>query len=124
MDKKTPNTTYRQLVHMVYGQLFSIQHMDKLSICCTKKVFAHTTYGQVVNMFYGKKIYVHTTYRQLVHMFYGQKVFVHITYVQVVYICHIDKDMSYNKEQVHNESIDMTYLRKRCINIAPTGHDI
>ena len=70
--------------------------------------------------------------RQLVHMLYGQNVFVHIIYVQVVYIlygevvylCHIDKYMSDDTEQVHNEYIDMTYLRKRHINIAPTGHNI
>ena len=26
-------------------------------------------------------------------------------------------------EQVNNESIDMTYLRKRYTNISPIGHD-
>ena len=44
--------------------------------------------------------------------------------VQVVYICHIDKDISDDTEQVHNESIDMTYLRKKYMNIAPTGHNL
>ena len=71
-------------------------------------------------MLYGRKIYVRTTYRQIFHMLYGQKVFVHTTYGQlfyilygqVVYICHIDKDMSDDTEQVYNESIDMTCLRK------------
>ena len=45
-------------------------------------------------------------------------------YGQVVYICHIDKDISDYIEQAHNESIDMTYLRKIYIDIAPTGHNI
>ena len=31
--------------------------------------------------------------------------------------------MSDDTEQVHNESIDVTYLRKRYMNIAPTGHN-
>ena len=39
-------------------------------------------------------------------------------------ICHIDKDMSDDTEKVHNESIDMTFLRKRYTDIAPTGHNI
>ena len=34
------------------------------------------------------------------------------------------KDMSDDTEQVHNESIDMNYLIKRYMNIAPTGHNI
>ena len=45
-------------------------------------------------------------------------------YGKVVYICQIDKDMSYDTEQVHNESIDMTYLRKIYMNIAPIGKNI
>ena len=45
-------------------------------------------------------------------------------YAKVVYICHIEKDMSDDTEQVHNESIDMNYLQKICINIEPTGHNI
>ena len=49
---------------------------------------------------------------------------VYMFYVQVVYICHIDKDMSDDTEKVHNESIDMTFLRKRYTDIAPTGHNI
>ena len=32
--------------------------------------------------------------------------------------------MSDDTEQVHIESIDMTYLRKRYMNIAPTGHNL
>ena len=32
--------------------------------------------------------------------------------------------MSDDTEQVHNESIDMNYLIKRYMNIAPTGHNI
>ena len=47
-----------------------------------------------------------------------------MTYGKVVYICHIDKEISDDTEQVHNESIDMTYLRKICMNISPTGHNI
>ena len=30
----------------------------------------------------------------------------------------------YYTEQLHNESIDMTYLIKRYMNIAPTGHNL
>ena len=37
-------------------------------------------------------------------------------------ICNIDIDMSEDTEQVHNESIDMTYLRKRYMNTAPIGN--
>ena len=58
--------------------------MEKLSICCKDNFFVRTTYEKVVYMLYG----------------------------QVVYICHIDKDMSDDTEQVYNESIDMTCLRK------------
>ena len=65
-------------------------------------------------MLYGQKVLVHTTYGNVVHLLYGK----------FVYICHIDKDISDDTEQVHNESIDMTYLRKRYMNIAPTGHNI
>ena len=60
------------------------------------------------------KVFVHTTYGQVVYLLYGK----------VVYICHIDKDMSYDTEQVHNESIDMTYLRKIYMNIAPIGKNL
>ena len=49
-------------------------------------------------MFYGKKVFFHTTYGQVVRVWYGQ----------VVYICHIDKDISDDTEQVHNEYIDMS----------------
>ena len=45
-------------------------------------------------------------------------------YGQVVSLCHIDKYMSYDMEKFHNESIDMTYLLKIYMNIAPTGHNI
>ena len=45
-------------------------------------------------------------------------------YGHVFYICHIDKYISDDTEQVHNEFIDMNYLRKRYINIAPTGHNL
>ena len=38
-------------------------------------------------------------------------------------ICNIDKYVSDDMEQVHNESIDMTYLRKRHMGIAPIGHN-
>ena len=65
-------------------------------------------------MLYGKKVLVHTTYGKVVYLLYGK----------FVYICHIDKDISDDTEQVHNESIDMTYLRKRYMNIAPAGHNI
>ena len=65
-------------------------------------------------MLYGQKVFVHTTYGQVVYMWYEN----------FVYICHIYKGMSDDTEQVHNESIDMTYLRKRYNNIAPTGHDV
>ena len=58
--------------------------------------------------------FFHTTYVQVVYMSHGK----------VVYICHIDKYMSDDTEQVHNESIDMTYLRKIYMNISPTGHNI
>ena len=56
-------------------------------------------------------------------MLYGKKGFVNTKFGQVFYICHIDKDMSDDMEQVHSESIVMTYLLKRYINIAPTGHN-
>ena len=65
-------------------------------------------------MLYGQKVFVHTTYGQVVYMLYGQ----------VVYICHIDINMSDDTEQVHTECIDMTYLRKRYMSIAPTGHNL
>ena len=32
--------------------------------------------------------------------------------------------MLYDTKQVHNESIHTTYLRKRYMNIAPTGHNL
>ena len=60
------------------------------------------------------KVFVHTTYGQVVYLLYGK----------VVYIYHIDKDISDDTEQVHNESIDMTYLRKIYMNIAPAGNNI
>ena len=65
-------------------------------------------------MLYGRKVFIHTTYGQVVYMLYGK----------VVYICHIVKDMSDDTEQVHIESIYTTYLRKRYINIAPIGYNI
>ena len=37
--------------------------------------------------------------------------------------CHIDKYMSDDTEHVHNESIDMTYLRKIYMKIVPIGHN-
>ena len=46
------------------------------------------------------------------------------SYGQVVYVCYIGKYMSDDREQVNNKSIDMTYLRKRYMNIAPTGYNI
>ena len=75
----------------------SIQHIDKFSIC-----------------FMDQKVFIHTAYVQVVYMLYGK----------VLYICHIYKDIIDDREQVHNEYIDMTYLRKRYMNIAPTGHNI
>ena len=57
-------------------------------------------------------------------MLYVKKVFVHTTYGKVVYICHIEIYMSDDTEQVHNESIDMTYLRIGYMHIAPTGNNI
>ena len=48
-------------------------------------------------------------------MLYGKFVYI---------ICHIDKDMPDDTVQVHNESIDMNYLRIIYMNIAPTGHNI
>ena len=74
----------------------SLLHIYKLSKCCMDKKIVHTKCGQVFFMWHG----------------------------QVVFICHIDKDMSDDTEQVHNESKDITYLRKRYMNIAPTGHII
>ena len=59
-------------------------------------------------------VVVHTTYGQVVYLLYGK----------VVYIYHIVKDISDDTEQVHNESIDMTYLRKIYMNIAPAGNNI
>ena len=64
-------------------------------------------------------------------MLYGQN-FSYIQYMdnlsiccmEKLSICYIGKDMSDDTEQVHNESIDITYLRKRYMNIAPTGHNI
>ena len=106
--------------------------MDNLSICCMNKSFSSIQHIYKLSLFFMDenfmsiqhidKLYiflwtifsVHTTYGQAVYMLYGQ----------VVYICHIDKDMSDDTEQVHNESIDMTHLRKRYMNIAPTRHNI
>ena len=45
-------------------------------------------------------------------------------YGNVFYIFHIDKDMADDTKQVHNESIDMTYLGKGHINISQTGNNI
>ena len=73
-----------------------IQHIDKFSICSMKKVFVYKTYGQVVYMLHG----------------------------QVVYICQIEKYISDDMEQVHNKYIDITYFRKRYMNIAPTGNNL
>ena len=39
------------------------------------------------------------------------------------YLCQIDKYISDDTEQVYGESIDMTYLRKIYMNIAPIGHN-
>ena len=83
-------------------------------------------------MLYGHKGFVHTTHRQIFHMLYGHKFFVHTTYgnvvyiwyVQVIYICNIDKDVSYYRVQVNNKYIDIKYLRKRYMNISPTGYTI
>ena len=98
MEFVSIHTTHRQLIDMLYGQI----------------LYFHTTYRQIFHMFYGKKFLVHTTYGKVVYMLYGQ----------VVYIFHIDKDMSDDTEQVHNESIYMTYFRKIYTKIAPTGHNI
>ena len=65
-------------------------------------------------MLYGRKVFFHTTYGKVVN----------ILYWQVVYICHIDKDIPDDTEKVHNESIEMTYIRKIHMNIAPTGNNI
>ena len=65
-------------------------------------------------MLYEHNVFFRTTHGQVVYILYGK----------VVYICHIDKYMSDYMEQVHNESIYMTYLRKININIAPTSHTI
>ena len=65
-------------------------------------------------MLYGKQLFPHTTHVQVFYIFY----------VQVIYIYYIDKNMADDTKQVHNESIDMTYLRKRYMNIAPSGHNI
>ena len=43
-------------------------------------------------MLYGQFFFVHTAFGQHFYMLYGQ----------VVYIGHIDKDISYDLEQVHN----------------------
>ena len=42
----------------------------------------------------------------------------------IFYLCHKDKYMSDDTEQVHNETIDMNHLLKRYMNIVPTGHNI
>ena len=64
-------------------------------------------------MLHGKNVLVYITFVQVVY----------VLYVQVVYIYHIEKDMSDDMDQVNNESIDMTHLRKIYMNIAPTGHN-
>ena len=65
-------------------------------------------------MLYGQKQIFHTKYVKGVYMWYGQ----------VVCIFHLYRGMSYDMEQVHNESIDMNFLVKGYINIAPTGHNL
>ena len=45
-------------------------------------------------------------------------------YGQVFYIGNIDKDMSDDTGQGHNNCSDMAYLRIRYITIAPTGHNL
>ena len=83
-------------------------------------------------MLYGENIFDHTTYSQMVHVLYVQNDLVHTTYIKVVnmlygkvaYMCHTDKNMRYETEQVNNESIYMTYLGKIYMYIVPTGHNI
>ena len=48
-------------------------------------------------MLYEHKVLVHTIYRKMVYMLYRH----------IVYICHIEKDMSYDTEQIYNKSIDI-----------------
>ena len=75
--------------------VLAIQLIDKLSICCMSKTF-FIQYMENLS----------------------------ICCMEKLSICNIDKYVSYDMEQVHNEYIDMTYLRKRYMNIAPTGHNI
>ena len=68
----------------------------------------------MIHMLCGGGGVYHTTYKQVVY----------ILYEQVVYIFITEKYIPYYTEQVHNESIDMTYLRKRYMNIALAGNNI
>ena len=109
-----PYNIWTFFLYGVWKKGFSIQHIDNLYICfmdktlCPYNIYTNFPYAVWENFF------VHTTYGQVFYLLYGQ----------VVYICHIDKDMSDDTEKVHNESMDMTYLRKIYMNIAPTGHNI
>ena len=82
-------------------------------------------------MLYGKICFSHTTYQQIFHMLYEQNIssIQHMKNLLIccmnnLSICHIEKDISDDTEQVHNESINMNYLRKRYMNIAPIGHNV
>ena len=91
-----------------YGQWTSYPYVVQTKILCPYNIQEKIPYVVWKNVFF------HTTYEQLVYMFYGQ----------FVYIFHIDKDMLDDTEQFYNESIDMTYHRKIYMNIIPTGHNL
>ena len=74
--------------------VFPIQHINKFSICCMSK--------NISSIQHMKNLL--------------------ICCMNNLSICHIEKDISDDTEQVHNESINMNYLRKRYMNIAPRGH--
>ena len=94
-----------------------------------ENVFSYNTWTICLYVVWGKK-FVHTTYGQVVYMLY-EKTFssiqrmenLSICCMETLSICCIYKDMSYDMEKVHNESIDMHYLGNIYMDIEPIGHN-
>ena len=70
-------------------KIISIQHIEKLSIYCIDKNNSSIQHMENVSIYCMDKLSIY----------------------------HIEKDISDNTEQVPNKYIDMTYLRKRYMNI-------
>ena len=68
-------------------------------------------------MLYGQKYFFHTKKTSIQHMEN-----LSICCMGKLSICYIDKIMSDYTQQFHNEFIDMNYLRKIFMNVAPIRH--